>query len=283
MLERDEAHHQDRHQTPETGSDPLLRAAGRIIKRLRENAGLTQAQFGSRIGYGAELVSSVERGVRIPQEAFLDGAERVLDAKGVLASMKEDLERVRFPARFRDFAKWEKDAISVYGYSPLLVPGLLQTEDYARAVIGGNCPPLDPETIEERVTGRIARQRLLDRRPPVVFGFVIEESVLRRPVGGRDVMRRQLAALLERGRQPHVSLQVMPTERWEHNGVLGSLTLLETRDHRTIVYTETQGISGVISDRKQLSTFTQRHGIIRMQALDGPASARFIEQIAGEL
>ncbi|SCK49739.1 helix-turn-helix transcriptional regulator [Streptomyces sp. WMMB 322] len=272
-------------QRTETGDtvDPLLRAIGRQIKFLRERAGLTQPELGERIGYGVDLVSSVERGRRAPKPQFIDGVERVLDARGLLKAVQDDIERSVLPARFRDFARWEKDAASFYSYAPLTVPGLLQTEEYARALIRGHCPPLEDDTIEDRVAARLERAHIFDDHSAPVTSFVIEEAVLRRPVGGRAVMRAQLDWLLDRAKLRNVSLQVMPTSRWEHNGLLGPITLLETKDGRLVAYTEAQGVSSVITERTAVRVYAQRHGIIRTQALDTEESARLVEQLAGDL
>ncbi|MET8676638.1 helix-turn-helix transcriptional regulator [Streptomyces sp. NPDC004647] len=265
------------------GTDPVLRAIGKQIKLLRERSGLTQGQFGKEIGYGVEQVSSVERGRRAPKPQFIDAAERVLGAGGLLKAVQEDVERARLPARFRDFATWEKDAVSLYAYEPLTIPGLLQTEGYARALIGGHCPPLDDETVDDRVAARLERRSLFVSKTALVIGFVIEEAVLRRSVGGSAVMKEQLDWLLERSRLRNVSLQIMPTARWEHSGLLGPITLLETTDGRIVAYTESQGVSAVVTDHTQVRIYAQRHGIIRMQALDTEESARLVKQLAGEL
>jgi transcriptional regulator with XRE-family HTH domain len=262
--------------------DPLLKAVGTQIKFLRDRAGLTQAEFGDQIGYGIDLVSSVERGRRPPKSQFIAGAERVLDAGGVLAAIEDIVDQARLPARFRDFAAWEKNAESFQSYDPFRVPGLLQSRPYIEALMSQHCPPLDDETVEDRVAARLERQEIFDRSPAVVLGFVIEEAALRRPVGGPSVMKEQLNLLLERSALRNVSVQVMPMERWQFSP-LGSLVLLETRDGRSLAYSETQGMSSFITDREPLQTCVQRHGIIRMQALDTEESARFIEQLAGEL
>ncbi|MCH6162997.1 helix-turn-helix domain-containing protein [Streptomyces marispadix] len=262
--------------------DPLLKAVGTQIKYLRDKAGLTQAEFGGQIGYGVDQVSSVERGRRPPKPQFITGAERVLDAGGMLAAIEDIVDQARLPARFRDFAKWERDAESFHSYSPFRVPGLLQTKPYIEALMSQNCPPLNDGTVEDRVAARLERQEIFDRSPAVVLGFVIEEAALRRPVGGPSVMKEQLNLLLERSALRHVSIQVMPMERWQFSP-LGPLVLLETRDGRSLAYSETQGMSSFITDREPLQTCIQRHGIIRMQALDTEQSARFIEQLAGEL
>lgn len=261
----------------------MLKAIGKQIKFLRERAGLTQVELGERIGYGVDLVSSVERGRRPPKPQFIDGAERVLDAGGLLTAVRDDVERARLPARFRDFALWEKDAVSLYSYEPLTVPGLLQAGSYTRALVSSHCPPLSDETVEDRVAARLERQTIFDSPSTVVMGFVIEEAVLRRPVGGPDVMKEQLRWLLDRANLRNVSIQVMPTARWQHNGSLGPVTLLETNDGRVLAYTEAQGVSSFITDRSGVQVCSQRHGIIRMQALDTEESARLIEQLAGEL
>jgi hypothetical protein len=163
-----------------------------------------------------------------------------------------------------------------------LIPGLLQTEDYARALIAGHTPPLDDETIERRVAARLARQSLLLSKTALVIGFVIEEVALRRPVGGEAVLKGQLLRLLEVAALRNVSVQVMPTRRWEHNGLIGSMVLLETSERRTLAYTEAQGISMVVADRDEVSVFGQRYGIIRAQALGTEESTCLIEQLAGE-
>lgn len=263
--------------------DPLLKAIGKQIKYLRERAGLTQAELGERIGYCKDQVASVERGRRPPKPPFIDGAERVLEAGGLLAAVRDDVERARLPARFRDFALWEKDAESIYAYEPLLVPGLLQSEGYARALVSGHCPPLSDETVDDLVAARLARQVIFENRPDLVLGFVIEEAVLRRPVGGPRVMKDQLLGVLERAQLRNVSVQVMPTQRWRHNGFLGPITLLETEDGQAVAHTESQGVSSIVTERKSVRTYAQRHGIIRMQALNTEESTRLIEQLAGEL
>jgi hypothetical protein len=193
------------------------------------------------------------------------------------------VERARLPARFRDFALWEKDAVRLDAYEPLLIPGLLQTGDYTRALVNHHCPPLSDETVADRVSARLARQTIFDSGSTVVMSFVMEEAVLRRPVGGPAVMKEQLSQLLERARLRNVSIQVMPTARWQHNGSLGPVTVLETTDGHTLAYTEAQGVSSFISDRAAVRVCSERHGIIRMQALDAEESAHLIEQLAGEL
>ncbi|HEV7629281.1 MAG TPA: Scr1 family TA system antitoxin-like transcriptional regulator, partial [Streptomyces sp.] len=115
-------------------SGAFLKCFGKQLKLLRERAELTQAELGSRIGYGADQVASVERGRRIPKPEMIEAADRELAAGGLLSAMKEEVARTRYPAFFRDAARLEAEAVEVDVYDTHIINGLLQTEDYARAV-----------------------------------------------------------------------------------------------------------------------------------------------------
>lgn len=278
-----QAHWHDKNNEDDSPIDRLLTAVGKQIKWLRQQAGWTQEELGRRIGYGVDQVSAVERGRRTPKPEFIDGVERELNAGGMFDAIRDELEQARLPKRFRDMAEWEKQAISLYTYEPQLIPGLLQTEAYARCLIESRCPPLSESLVEDRLTSRMERQDKCYSRPSMVLGFVIEEAVLRRPFGGPEVMREQLHRLLEVAQRRNVSIQVMPTSKWQHSGVLGEILVLETKDGRSIGYTESQGVSAVLTEPGKVSAYSQRLGIIRMEALDTEESAHMIEQVAGEL
>lgn len=262
--------------------DPLLKAIGRQIKFLRERAGLTQAELGERIGYGVDLVSSVERGRRAPKPQFIAGAERVLDAGGLLKAVQDDVERARYPARFREFAMLEAEAIEIHTYNNHVVPGLLQTEGYARAIYTMRRPTLAEEKSDQQVEARLSRQSALARQPPPVLSFVIEEVVLRRPLAGMPVLHDQLRHLLRVGQLRHVEIQVMPTDREEHAGLVGAMTLLEPADQPRVAYTKSQGRSTWFTEHADVRTIDARYGIIRAQALTPRESHEFIEQLLGE-
>jgi transcriptional regulator with XRE-family HTH domain len=151
---------------------------GKLVKLFREKAGLTQQALAEAIGYSYEQVASVEQGRRPAKAAFTDSAERVLDAGGALRVLQENVGLARLPAFFQNFAQIEADAVSFFWYGGYVVPGLLQTEAYARALLTAHFPPLDEETIEARVAARMDRQASLTRaKPPLVSVFLIEEVV----------------------------------------------------------------------------------------------------------
>jgi len=263
--------------------DPVLKVVGKQIKVLRERAGLTQPEFGRRIGYGVDLVSSVERGRRPPKQPFIEGAERELDGRGIFYAVQEDVEETRYPARFREFAKLEREAVEIHMYDPMVVPGPLQTEEYARALYLMRRPAMDGETIEGHVAARMARREVFERRPAPVLGFVLEEAVLRRPLGGRAVLRGQLEHLLAVGRLHNVEIQVMPVDVEEHAGLVGSLALLETPGRPKIAYTESQERSAWFTERADVRAFENRYGTIRAQALTPRQSLKLVEKLLGEM
>ncbi|MER5755024.1 helix-turn-helix transcriptional regulator [Streptomyces sp. NPDC002088] len=277
---------QDTHDEGEQASD-LNRAIGKQVRVLRERAGLTQREMGDQLGYSEDLISSLERGRRTPQREFLESADELLNADGLLKATIEDVEqakaraRVRHPAWFKDYARLEREAVEINFYNNHDVPGLLQTERRTRALYEMRKPLLDEETIEQRVTSRMARQVILPSWPPPMVTAVIEEVVLRRPLGGREIHREQLEHLLKLGRMRNVELQVMPTDRNEHAGMGGSFVLLTPKGKAQLGYTEAQNSSRLITDPEEVRILAARYGSIRAQALTMRESLALIEDLLG--
>ncbi|WUC35489.1 helix-turn-helix transcriptional regulator [Streptomyces sp. NBC_00557] len=261
----------------------VMRTVSRQLKLWREAAGLTQAAFGAAIGYGEELVSSVERGRRIPRPEYLDAADEALGAGGRIAAMKRDLAEVRYPKKVRDLKKLEAEATELCAYNNSVVHGLLQTEEYARAVFSARRPPFTEEEVEQRLAARVARQEIINGRTArPVFSFVQCESTLRRPIGGKMVMRGQLQRLLDLAEFRNVDLQVLPLGHEENPGLAGSFRLLRLKDGTTAGHVEVQHISRVITDPKEVQLLDMRYGIIRAQALSTRESKALIEKVLGE-
>jgi transcriptional regulator with XRE-family HTH domain len=264
-------------------SGAVMRAVIRQLKLWREAAGMTQAEFGTAIGYGQELVSSVERGRRIPRPEYLDAADEVLGANGKISAMKGDVAEARYPKKVRDLKKLEAEAVELCAYNNSVVHGLLQTEEYARAVFNVRRPAFTEDEVEERVAARLARQTIVSGtagRP--VFNFVQCESTLRRPIGGKLVLRNQLEHLLEVAQLRNVDLQVLPLDREENSGLAGSFRLLRLNDGSTVGHAEVQHISRVIAEPKQVQLLEIRYGNIRAQALTPRESLTFIEKVLEE-
>ncbi|WP_406304440.1 helix-turn-helix transcriptional regulator [Streptomyces sp. NBC_00885] len=270
------------------GTAHLFSALGKQIKVLRENASMSQRELGVAAHCGEDLISAIERGVRTPQPDFLVRADELLSAGGVLKAAVEDVReaqakaRTRHPDWFRDYARAEAEAVALHDYSNQAVPGLLQTEEYARAIFTQRRPLLDEETIEKRVVDRLARQQIFERWPAPTFSFVLEEAVLKRPIGGRTVHENQLRRLLRIGRLRTVELQVMPLDREEHPSLDGAFILLTPKGRQQVAYTEIYGHPRLITDPEEVRVFTERYGIIRAQALTPRESLSLVEKMLGE-
>ncbi|WP_328405458.1 helix-turn-helix domain-containing protein [Streptomyces sp. NBC_00390] len=273
----------DEQQQAEKGpGSGILHVFGRQLKRFRECTEYDRAAFGAVTGYSASTIASYEQGRRVPPPRFIEQADELLGARGVLAEMKEEVARAQYPAFFRDAAKLEAEAVELHVYANQAVPGLLQTEEYARAVFVNWRPLYDEETVEQRVAARLARQEILASRPLPTFSFVIEEAVLHRPLGGPGVMRGQLEQILLVGQQRNVEIQVMPTKREEHAGLAGPFTLIETTEGRRIAYVEVHKLSRLYTERRAVREIEEQYGLLRAQALTPRESLALIEKLLGE-
>jgi transcriptional regulator with XRE-family HTH domain len=264
------------------GTAGFLRCFGMQLRVLRERAGLTRAELGKRLGYSEDQIASVELGRRIAKPELIDAADAVLGGDGMLTAMKEEVARARYPAFFRDAARLEREALGLCVYAAHLAPGLLQTEEYARAVFQRQRPLLDDEVIEQRLAARLARQEILSRRPAALLSFVIEEVVLHRPIGGADVLHGQREQLLLAGQARNVEIQVMPTSRDDHAALGGPFNLIETAEGRRIAYTEVQDDSRLYTDQRKIHELEARYNLLRSQALTPSESLVLIEKLLGE-
>ncbi len=258
-------------------------AFGQTMKMLRLRAGLDREEFGRRLGYSASTIASFEQGRRIPSLRTIDQADEVLGAEGLLCLWKEEVERAQYPVFFQGMAALEKECLELLMYDTHVVNGLLQTEEYMRALLAMRRPPLNPETVEQRVTARLARQDIFDRRPVPLLSFVMDEAVLRHRYGGRSVVKGQLEFILLAGQRDNVEIQVMPTDCEENAGVNGPFTVVTRRDGKKFVYTETHTTSALETDVEQAALAAARYGIIRAQALSPRESLNFIEGLLGSL
>ncbi|MER5535504.1 helix-turn-helix domain-containing protein [Streptomyces mirabilis] len=262
---------------------PLVEAVGRLVKHCREAAGMRAAELGEAMGYGEDLIRKVERGARIPRADFLDKADEILKAGGHLKALKVDVERARYPKKLRKLTQLEERAVELLIYGNHHIHGLLQTEEYARAVFGVRRPRHSPGVLEQAVQARMARQTVFGREPLPELSFIQEQVALERPVGGTMVLRRQLERLLEVAQLPNVELQVMPTSRWDHPGLSGPIELLKFEDGTAMGRADGAFNGRPVSDLRQLRILELRYGIIRSQALPPGESLVFVEQTLGEL
>ncbi|WP_059010508.1 helix-turn-helix domain-containing protein [Streptomyces specialis] len=235
-------------------------------------------------GYSVDTVKSIEQGRRPVPRRLAEIADEMCGAEGKLLAGLGYLKKERkFPERSRDYFAHESNAVALNSYETTLIPGLLQTEAYARALIGNSSPPQDDETVEAQVRARVDRASLLTQTPPVACSFVLYEAALRARVGGDEVHKAQLQHLLHVAGLRHVSLQVLPFARTVPPALVGPMVLLEMQDHERYTLVEGQALSQFSSEPDEVSMLAQRYGMIRMQALNAEESVRFIERLVDEL
>ena len=244
---------------------------------------MTQLQLGRAINVSESMVRMVERGRRLFRPEYLQPLDDALGAQGVIVAIAPDVEVNDHPAWFAEYVETESRARRLDTYNVHVLHGLLQTEGYARAVLSAHCPTLDDDEVEALVEARLERQVLLSRRPLAMLSFVIEEWVLRRPIGGRKILKEQLIRLTECSTMRNVSIQVMRTDCETHAGFDGPMTLLETAEGKRVAYVEGQAGPQWVTDGAKVSDLEQRYANIRTQARDERGSLRFIEELAGEL
>ncbi|MFF2376114.1 Scr1 family TA system antitoxin-like transcriptional regulator [Streptomyces xiamenensis] len=262
-----------------------LRTFGAVIQALREHAGLSRVELAERVRYSRHTVESVELGRRMPDEAFVERAEEALGNTGALRRAARHLTRgeAGLAAWFRRWARLEREAVSLCTYECRLVPGLLQSQTYARAVFNNSIPLLTDEQTEAQLAARMTRQEMLRERPTVPFDFIVEEAVFRRRLGGVQVQSSMLDHVLDLTASRNVTLQVVPLEAELHGCLDGPMRILETVEGRRLGYSEGQQNGRLISDLKEMSVLCRRYDTLRSQALNPNESRDLLERLRGEL
>ncbi|WP_409472329.1 helix-turn-helix domain-containing protein [Streptomyces sp. HC307] len=268
----------------EPESSDSLRTFGAVVQALREHAGLSREEFGDRVGLSKHTVASVELGRRMPDPTFAERSEAVLGNTGALQRAAQHLARQPgLAAWFRRWARLEATAITLYTYECRLIPGLLQTEAYARTLFTNQLPPLDDEQIEAQWIARAERQRLLRERPNTAFGFILEEGLFLRRTGGVEVTRELIDHVLEIAELRNVEIQVMPQVQETHAGLHGPMRLLETPENKWFAYCEGQESGQLIADPKVVSVLQMRYARMRSQALTIKDSVSLLQRMRGDL
>ncbi|MFD7258556.1 Scr1 family TA system antitoxin-like transcriptional regulator [Streptomyces sp. NPDC059874] len=252
-------------------------AAGRVAKSL------TQKQLGELVRLDEQSIASIEQGRRALMPNVAELMDQHLGLPGLLAVAANEMPEVdATPPWAEEYMELERLAIALSWFDNQVVPGLLQTENYARAVFTCRVPAHPAAEIEALTRSRVARQQILRRETPPTLSFVIWEAVLRDRLGGDEVYEEQLRHLRACADLPDVSLQVMPLGRTSHAGLNGAFTLLETPDHRHLGYTESQRGSHLISDPDEVSILSRKYAMLRTQALNTELTRGLLDRLLGE-
>ncbi|MCM2426915.1 helix-turn-helix domain-containing protein [Streptomyces sp. RKAG337] len=260
-----------------------VRLVGAQVALFRRVARLTQRELAERLCLAEESVASIEQGRRPLKPDLAEQLDRVLETKGALAVAVQNLpEMDRYPVWAEEFMDREREAVALSSYENQVLPGLLQTEGYARAAFLSMVPPLSEEEIEHRVAARIERQDLLHRKEPPSASFIVSEAVLMDRLGGDEVYQEQLRHLCDCADLPGLSLQVMPFGRKTHAGLSGPFVLLETPDHEHLAYTEAQRGSQLVSDSDEVSILARKYAMLRTQALNPEDTKGLLDRRQGD-
>jgi transcriptional regulator with XRE-family HTH domain len=268
----------------EPDASDSLRTFGAVVQALREHAGLSRVEFGALVRFSKHTVESVELGRRMPDADFVERAEAALGNTGALRRAAKHLSRQPgLAAWFRQWARLEKLATSLCTYECRLVPGLLQSAGYVRALCDNDVPPLTDDALEAMIRARMERQQLLREKPTTAFDFVVEESVFMRRLGGTEVTRVLLDHVIELSAFRNATLQIMPADSEHHACLAGPLQLLETPDRRWLAYSEGQENGRLIADPTEVSKLQMRYARLRSQALSPKDSTGLLERMRGAL
>ncbi|WP_327090470.1 helix-turn-helix transcriptional regulator [Nonomuraea sp. NBC_01738] len=254
---------------------------GSELREHRTRAGLSQEQLAERLSYSLSLVCAIELAKRTPSRDFAERADQVLDTRGELGRLWPLVRQAAHPAWFRPWVEVEQSARALQTWQPLLVPGLLQTEDYAREVLRRE-PAATAEQAEEAAAARMTRKAILHRADPPMYGVVLDEWVLYRPVGTAETMRGQVRALLESADLPNVTLQVVPKECPAIAGLTGAFVIARISGDPDLVYVESAG-DGYVTDRPpDVEAIARRYDVIRSLALPVNSSLHLLSKVEEE-
>ncbi|MGW4273857.1 helix-turn-helix domain-containing protein [Streptomyces seoulensis] len=248
------------------------------LRRLREAAGLTQRQLGDIVNYTGSLVGQIETARKLPTPSFSEHVDAALGTGGVLSRLIILVLRSQLPSWFQQVAELEVRAVEICTFQTHVIHGLLQTDPYARAVLGA----LDQENLDDRTAVRLARQRIFEKEEPPVFWMILSEGALHQEIGGPEVMRQQLAHLLSFESNPRINVQILPYSAGAHAGLQGAFNLYRFASDPTILYTEGYGSGHPTANPDTVKDCSLRYDHLRAAALSLKESADLIRLVMEE-
>jgi transcriptional regulator with XRE-family HTH domain len=248
------------------------------LRRQREAHGLKQGQLGDIIFCTGSLIGQIETTKKIPTRDFSERVDAALGTDGVFSRLIGLVLRSQLPTWFQPYAEMEAKATYISTYQAQVVYGLLQTEEYARAVLATGMP----DDLDGLVAARMERQRILEREQPPLAWAILDEAVLHRPIGGPEVMRGQLARLLEFTGHRWMRVQVLPNVAGEHASLAGSFNLLRFEEDPDVVYTEDVIAGHMTANPETVKEAARRYAHLQAAALSVEASAALITRVMEE-
>ncbi|MEU0833000.1 helix-turn-helix transcriptional regulator [Streptomyces sp. NPDC005969] len=248
------------------------------LRRQREANNLKQGQLGDIIFCTGSLIGQVETTKKVPTRDFSERLDAALGTDGVFTRLIGLVLRSQLPAWFQPYAEMESRAAYISTYQAQLVYGLLQTEEYARALLGVD----HPSKVDEMAAARLDRQRILNGTNPPALWAILSEAALVQEVGGRAVMRAQLARLLDFRDDPWVQIQVLPFSVGQHTGMMGSFTLLRFDDDPDLFYVESYDQGHMTANPQVIKERSVGYARLQATALSPEDSATLIARVMEE-
>jgi transcriptional regulator with XRE-family HTH domain len=269
-----------------------LEALASQLRAWRKRMNWTQVELGEKIGYSASAISGVESTDRAPSADFARAFDKIFDTPGfdeeagtpgTFLTLYELVAREAYPAFFAPVVPYERQAVRHHGWALGDIPGLLQTEDYARALIESSHPGADAAAVDRLVKARLDRQAVLHGEHPPMLWYVLDEGLLRHLVGGPATMGAQLDALADAAETPKVVIQVLPFTADSYVGTDGSIRIYEFADAPTVCYTECYSGGRIVEAPAEVAELMTILNLIRVSALSPRKSLELIRQIRREI
>lgn len=255
---------------------------GRRLRRLRDSAGLSLRALAELIGYPHTYIGRVERGEQLPSVALAEALDVYFETDELFVELLPMAQDTLIAHYSREVVSQERDALRIQVFTSSLIPGLLQTEDYARELFLAGLPGKSPDQIDAHVTARMNRQRLFQGDDPPYYWAIIDEAALRRPTANKEFMGAQLERLLGTAGNSRITVQVLPFRQALHPMLGGSLTLLTLKGGGTVALVESFDSGEAVDSPKKLVELAQRFDLARSKALPEPESLDLIRNYLEE-
>ena len=245
---------------------------GQEVALWREHMGMTQQQLAEATDYTRSYVAMVEVGERLGSEQFAKNCDGVFKTPESFTRLRERLSHAVLPPWFEPYAELERVARTIRSFQSQVMPGYLQTEDYARAMLAA----VRPENLEDLVSGRMARRRVLERDDRPHVWLILDELVLRRTIGGPAVMAAQLQELLAAMKHPRTVVQVVPEEHAAHAGLAGPFTLLDLPGGEQVLWVDGHSQGRMGYDSAETASAAHSYDLLRAVAKSPEESADIV-------
>lgn len=263
---------------------PAIQAFAAELAAWREGAGLSKIQLAELLGYTPQLIGQFEACKNVPSRKFAEDADTFFKTNGVFVRLWNLINKTRhlaaLPPGFPEFIEREAAASRMYVFDPIVIKGLFQTRDYASEILK---PGRFPEEIEELVTERMDRQKILDRSKPPYIVAIFDEMALRRLISGPDVMREQIQHLIELAQRPNITIHIVPADVGSYAGSLGAFTILSFDNGPDLVYTEDYIGGRLNADKADVEEYMVSYDLIRSVAISAEESLNLLRAILESL